>query len=110
VSERGIALAERIEGELAEQRRALLSGDWSALAECAERQELLLGQLSVDTLSATQRPLLRRLRRGADRNARLALRLREGLQRRLKGSAREVTYNARGRLSAGARALLERRG
>lgn len=106
-------LAERIDAELHKQRQALLSGDWPALAEASQAQERLVTELAKRGFDADQRELLRRLRREADRNARLALRLREGLESRLRGRAPQVsarTYNHRGRVSSNTRSLLERRG
>ncbi len=105
-------LAERLGRALAQQREALLAGDWRALAACAERQEALLEALDLRSVGASPktRESLRRLRRDADRNARLALRLREGLERRLRGACRQVTYDRRGKLGTGATALLNTRG
>jgi len=103
-------LADRVEGELATQRRALIDGDWHALAESDRRQEEILAELTQWRVGPEERDLLRRLRRAADRNARLALRLREGVERRFRGATRQATYNRSGRLSTGAASLLDRRG
>jgi len=99
-----------LEALLDRQRAALVDGDWRQVSVCVEGQEALLDQLDGWQPTAEERPTLRRLRRAAARNARLANRLAEGVANRLRGPRSAPIYTKTARLSDGARALLDLRG
>jgi flagellar biosynthesis/type III secretory pathway chaperone len=73
-----------IESLLGAERNALLTGDFDALADLAERKEALIGQLAKTDAGA---PTLRRLRARAERNAALL----EASMRGLRGISRRLS-------------------
>ena len=82
---------------LADERQALISGDWLALQSCVEHKSALAERLSELTPTPDQRDLARDLRQATLHNATLAQALSRQLSRRVerRGSAPPV-YNRAG--------------
>lgn len=102
------ALLDALSGALAEERRAMLTRDWEALATASGEKERLVALLerSASALRQTGPAALLRVRNDNEYNARLAARLSEQVHRRLDAIRAPTGYTRQARVSGGVQRLL----